>query len=475
MRRTIRSALLWTSSLRILTRVLAVGSTLVVARTIAPEEYGVFATILIAGQALTAISAVSVTASITQMARDPLPYLDTAWTVEVIRGAVLCVLTILLAPVWCDLFRVPEAVPLLRTLALVYLIVGFHNVGIEILRREMRFGRIFALHATEAITYSIVVIAASLLLQNAWALVVGTLISFSARVAASYALTPVRARLSLDPARFGEMFRFTRWTNAYQVVDFVVETIDNVVVARVVSATALGFYRMAYQLATEGSSALQWVVTSVAFPAVARLQFDREHVRRSFRAVLGLMAATLVPATILLVVIGPIVVPLALGVRWTPMAVPLQILAVAALLRGLFETARPVLLGVGNSRADFQLKVFQALTLVAVAIPAGIAYGMEGVAWGVLGAAVLSLPAWLYAVSREARLGLCDVLEPILAPFVAAITGIAALALVPWPEATWWSVILHTGLFAAVYAGSSAVLYVRLPRSGLAAAAGAIR
>lgn len=442
------------------------------ARLIPPEEWGVFATILIANQVLSA--AVSVRLDLVQTPKDPTPYLNTAWTAELARGLVLFLITQALAPAWCDLFRVPEATPLLRVLAFVHLIFALHNIGTDLLRRNLSFGRIYVLQGSEAVAYTIVTLVAGLTLHSAWALVLGTLGSYAARVIASYWVTPIRAGIGFDRVRFLEMFRFSRWTNAHVFLSFVVETVDNAVVARFVSSTALAFYRMGYQVATEGSVALQYVVTEVAYPAVARLQFDRDHVRQSFRGILGLTCASLFPATALLALLGPMLVPLALGERWAPAGAPLQILAFAALARGVLETARPVLLGVGRSREDFVLKLVQATCLVAIVIPAGIVGGVEGVARGVLVAAALSLPVWGYLLRTYVALTWRDIFEPSIAPAIATLCGTAILIYLEPAGPSWVSLVARAAVLLVTYLGVSALLLRLLPRSGFAAARRAI-
>lgn len=466
----VSNALGWTSLLRVFTRALAVGTTLVLAHLIPPEEYGVFATVLIAYQGLGAFTDLSAGASLVQMRQDPKPYIDTAWTVDVVRGLALGIALFLLAPVWTNAFHVPEATPLLRTLAAVPVITGFHSVGPTILRRELRFDRVFVLHATEASVYSIVAVGAGYIRHDAWALVAGVVASFTARVAASYLISPIRARLHFDLMKFREMFRFSKWTNAYVMTDFVLETADNIIVAGLLGPTALAFYRMGYQLATEGSSALQWVVTSVAFPAFAMIQLDQAHVRAGFRRLFAGVAVVLLPLTLALIVLGPLAVPVLLGDRWASAVVPLQIIAIAALARGIIETARPVLLGLGRSRDDFGLKVLQSVLLVAFALVGGLLFGMLGVAWAVVAAAVATMPLWWYLLRRTAQVGLIDVIGPAAAPVIAALGTLATLLLLPRAQVDWMGLASGSFALTAAYCSLTILLDRLLPHSGLAAA-----
>lgn len=463
-------AIFWTSILRVMTRGAAVVTTVILARLIPPEQYGVFATVLIAHQAFGAVTDLSVEFALVQMPEDPRPYINTAWTVSVVRGAILFALIFVVAPPFCDLFQVPEAVPLLRVLGLVQLVMGFHNVGVVLLRRDLLFDRVFVLHLSEVLTYSVVVIAVAAVLHDAWALVAGVVASFAVRVVTSYVVAPARSWFGFEYAKFKRMFAFSKWTNAYVFVDFLLETVDNAVVARLVGATSLAFYRMGYQLATEGTGAVQWVVNAVAFPAFARIQFDREHVRRSFRALLGVVSAAVVPLAVALVLIGQVGVPLILGDRWAPAAEPLRVLAIAALVRSVLETARPLLLGLGHSRGDFGLKLVQVALLAALVIPAGLSFGLMGVAWAVLAAALASLPAWLAVLVRIARLTPADVLLPIVAPAISGAGATVILLVLPAAAITWPDLLARSIALVVSYGAITLLLARLLPGSGLAAA-----
>lgn len=461
-------ALVWTTALRIVTRGLAFATTLIVARLIAPSEYGVFAAILIGAQLIGSITDLSMFQAIIQMRRDPLPYVNTAWTVDVIRGVAVAALIFVVAPWWAALLQVPQATDLLRVLGLSQVIVGLHNTGTYLLRRNLDFGHLFILHASEAATYTLVVIAGGVLLHNAWALVFAVLASYATRVIAGYLVTRVRPRFGLDRDKFREMFAFSKWTTAFSVVDFALEAGDNTVVGSVLGPTNLAFYRMGYQVSTEGSSALQLVLTPVAFPAMSRVQLDLERVRAGFRAMLGLSVLAVLPLTGALIMLAPLGVPLLLGERWTPAVGPLRILAAAALVRGILEMARPVLLGLGRSREDFGLKLLQVVVMLALAYPAAMSGGMLGVAWAVLAGAIATLPAWAYLLTRYAHVGWADFLRPVIAPAIASATAVAGLLVVIRTDGGWIELLAYGALYAVLFAVSSLVLMRVMPDSGLA-------
>lgn len=463
-------AMLWMLLLRVFMRLLAVGTTLAIARLLSPDEYGLYAAMVIAVQASAAFTEPSLSTALIQMARDPASSLATAWTTQIVRGIVVFIAVFALAPAWATFFNVPEAADLLRVLSFFFLIIGFQNVGTALLDRQFEFGRLLILHAAEAITYSVVGVLGALVLQNAWALVIAMLTSFAARTLVSYVVSPVRVRLGFDRKLFGSMFAFSKWSSARSMLDFVVEAADNAAVARLLGATPLAFYRMAFQLATEGAMSLQWVVVTVAFPAFARIQADLGEVRTLVRGQLGISAAVLMPLSGALVALGPDAVALLLGERWAPTGEPLQILAVAALARGVLDTARPILNGLGYSREEFVLRLVQAVLMIPLVVVGGMIGGMAGVALAVLLAALLTLPVWAVALVRYAGVAPRDLVAPLVAPALATVGALLALLATPRPPEALGNIVVQSAVFTLTYLIASRILIPLMPASGFAAA-----
>lgn len=457
----------WTLFLRLFTRSLGVISTLFVARLLPHSEIGAFGVVLIADAGLQAITAWGFTAALVQMKRDPGPYLDTAWTVQIVRVLVVYAVEFALAPHWCAFFRVPEATTALRVLGFCHVVLGFHSISTSLLMRDLRFDRLFYNYAVEAFVHAGVTISLSFWLRNIWGPVLGLLAGFTTRVIVSYLVSPVRARFGFDLAKAREMFRYTKWLTGYALADFAIETSDKAVTGRILGTESLAQYRMAYQLATEGPVSIQWIVTRVAFPAFSRIQADRSHVIANLRAILGLVAAIMLPLTAGLVLLGPVLLPILLGPGWTPAILPLQILVCAAMLRAIIDTAPPVLRALGYTRADFVLKLIQLVTLLGVLYPAARLYGTTGAACAVVLAAVLTMPAWAVALRSALRLAWRDLLFPFVSPLTAALLALGVGTVLPQSRAPWLTLVTHSLAFLAIYGATSWILLRKLPASGV--------
>lgn len=470
LRSRILSATLWTLILRVLARVLGIVTTLFVARTVPQSQLGIYAILLIADGAVQALTAFGFDSAVIQMREEPTAaHINTSWTSNLIRGSLIFVIEIAIAPYWCDFFNVPEAVGAMRTLALAPLILGLQSPSTVVLTRAMRFDRTFFTYASETLSSSVATIIACWIRPDITGVLIGYLTGFTVRVIVTYLVHPIRPRFGIDLGKAREMFHYSKWLFAFSISDFALETTDNAITGRVFGKVPLARYRMAYQMAMEGPVFLQWVVTRVAFPTFASVQVKPDSLRENFRALLALVATTMIPASLAIAAFSEPIVVLLLGPSWAPAAVPLRILSIAALVRSIIDVAPPILRGLGRTRADFILKVAQVCAMCALLYPAAKALGIEGVAWAVVIGAIAVLPLWVLILARAARISTEDFLMPIAAPIAAGLAAAAVFAALPAISPSWPGLIAEGLAVAAAYLGASAILYRLLPRSGASA------
>lgn len=458
----------WTLGLRLLTRALGVVATLVVARNVPQAELGSYGVIVILDVAVMAITGVGFMAAIVQMEEDPSAYVNTAWTGDAARAIGAFLFELVVAPYWCDFFRVPEATNVLRVFALGQLVLGLHSASTVLLMRELKFGVLSLIYLTESFVFSGFAIVGAIVTKSYLALVGATLASIVARVIASYLIHPYRPRLEFDRAKARRMFRFVRWTMAYSGADFALEMTDNAVTGRMLGTTALAHYRMGYQMAMEGPVLLQWIVGRIAFPAIARVQASAALVRKNTIGILAFTASTIVPAAVLLVALAPRVIAVLLGPKWLPAVVPLRLLAVAGLARALMAVAPPILRGVGSTRTDFLLKVLQVGLMCGLLFPLGKLWGITGIAVAVDIGAVVALPVVLIVLARTLALTVADLLRALVPPALAAILASAAFVI----RGDLASDVVGGVIFCAGYVAISWIFVRVWPHAGIGATRG---
>jgi O-antigen/teichoic acid export membrane protein len=389
----------WVFALRITERCFGLVRTIVLARLLAPSDFGLLGVALLVMSALETFSQTGYSAALIQKKEDTRPYLDTAWTVQMVRGTILALVAFIIAPYVTLFFETDAAKPVLQVIALSVLINGFTNIGIVYFQKDLQFHKHFAYILSGTIADIVVTIPAALLLKNVWALVLGLLASSFVRTITSYLIHPYRPRLKFNMVHFRELFGFGRWVFVSTILMFFLTQGDSVFVGRLFSVTALGFYQMAYSISNMSATEISHVISQVTFPAYTKLQNDMSKLSQAYLKVLRVTAFLSFPAAGLIFALGPAFTKIFLGSKWMPMVPAMQALCVFGIVRSIGSTMGAVIFAVGKPKVQTKVFFIQLVILATIIYPMGIKWGILGVAWAI------TLPniAAVIIIARELR------------------------------------------------------------------------
>ena len=370
----------WVFALRIVDRLFKLVRTIVLARLLAPKDFGLFGIALLAMSALETFSQTGFQQALIQKDRDIKPYLDTAWTVQAIRGALLALILFGIGPYVAAFFGEPAAAALLRVLGLSMLFQGFANIGVVYFQKELEFHKQFAYQLSGTPADLLVAITAAVLLRNAWALIFGLLAANFVRMVVSYMIHPYRPQTRLEGARARELYGFGRWVLGSSILIFLLSQGDDALVGKVLGATALGFYQMAYLISNLPATEITHVISQVTFPAYSKLQDNLPKLREAYLKTLQLTAFVSISLAGGIFILAPEFTRIFWGAKWMPMVPAMQILCILGALRSIAAASGPIFLALG--RPDIQAKLPAAqLALLAILIyPLTAKWGITGTA-----------------------------------------------------------------------------------------------
>ncbi|MFW6115789.1 MAG: lipopolysaccharide biosynthesis protein [Chloroflexota bacterium] len=400
----------------------------VLARLLVPEDFGLFGIVMLALSAAETFTQTGFQTALVQKQGNTEDYLDTAWTVQVLRGFVLAGTLFAISPLLAWFFDEPRVVPLLRALSAMEALRGFTNIGVVYFQKELEFHK----QVTYQLFSSAVALAVGVVLawqlRNVWALVWGSLAGQVTSTALSYVLHPYRARVRLDRQQVTELFGFGRWLLGNSIVSFLATQADRVILGRLLGAAALGIYNMADRIGGLLPTEFMHLTNEVMMPAYAKVQDDKERLGRAFIQVFGTAVSVGGPVAAFVFLAAPELVPVILGAEWLLAIVPLQILAVGGFLRCVIGVSSPVFLATGHPNIQFWKSLIRAVVTVAAIFPLTARYGIPGTALaGVLGVVALS-PLFLLAV-KIVKVGVAQLVEGALPGLL--LTAAAALGVIP--------------------------------------------
>lgn len=431
--RVVRSGI-WATALNLSDRVLELLTTLVLARLLVPAEFGLIGIALLVLTVLDQFSNLGFsTALIQREEADVDLFMDTTFVVQVVRGAALFALAFLAAPLVASVFGEPGVEPVLQVLALTMLLRGLQNPGVLYFQKRLEFDRQFLFQLSRTGTHTLVTVAAALALGNVWALVYGALAGELVQLAVSYRLVGYRPRLNFDRGMAAQLFGFGKWIFATEVVLFLAVSGDDAFVGWQLSAAALGLYQVAFRISNAPATEITHVISSVMFPAYARLQRDVAALRSMFLRTLDVTFLVTIPMSVGILLVAPAFTRVVLGAAWTGMIPVFQVLAVAGLLRAIQATGGALFRGVGEPAWDFYMNSVRAGVIMATIWPLTDWFGVAGAGLSVVCGIGASLGIWLYKTSQFTALALRSYLRSLAVPAVASAAMGVPVAVVTGP------------------------------------------
>lgn len=462
----VRSAASWVAASMLLGQAVALGRSVVVARLLAPDDFGLFSMAATAVAALSALTAIGLDQTLIAHgfeAKENLrTQLDTTWTAELIRR--LCI-TLLLAAIAYPTTRFygrAELISILAVAGLTPLIQGLQNIGLVLPRKQVEFAALFRHELTTGVVTAIVAVALALIMRNVWALVWGQLAGVLSGTLLSYFFHPYRPRLAFDGEVFRRALRFGKYATVIGIAAYVTTMADNVLVGRLFGAGVLGAYAVAYNLAGMPAGMIMGVVGRATFPAYAELAAQGlERVGAAFNRSLAVGSALLTLATVPLFLLGPEIISVLYGEKWAAAGAALRILSLVGLGRGLVVIISGLHFGMNKPRQVALGKTLEAGIFLLLLYPLTSRYGAVGAAWAGVAAYFFALLNRLLSLKRLIPREYGRALLNVAASLASGVCGVlAGTLLLSFVEGDWLRLFAGGLVSTAVCA---ALLYKLLP------------
>jgi len=188
-------------------------------------------------------------------------------------------------------------------------------------------------------------------------------------------------------------------------------------VGKLLGATALGFYQMAYRISNMPATEITHVISQVTFPTYSKLQDNIPKLREAYLKVLQFTAFLSFPIAGLIFVLAPDFTKIFLGEKWMPMVPAMQVLCVFGATRSVAASVGPVLYATGNPKIETKIVTVQLLLLAILLYPLSAKYGIKGTAWAIVIPNFVSLLLSTFRVKGILKItatGLFKIITPIV-------------------------------------------------------------
>jgi O-antigen/teichoic acid export membrane protein len=272
-------------------------------------------------------------------------------------------------------------VPILYAFIVIDLFKSFNTIQVTILNKQMAFKLIAIVDIVSSVTMTIIAPVLAYMGFGVWSLVAERATSHIIRIVATWILyRPWRPQFGWNSQIARELWQFGMKLWMAGNINFLLDSFDDFWIATFLGKIPAGYYDRAYEFSNYPRRVISNPLTSVFFATFARLQNDRVRLSRAFFRSLSLMVRTGFWFSLLFISIAPEGIELFLEAKWLPMVTTFQLMILYTLLDPLIATLKSLLIAVGQAGLILRTKVFQFIIFVPSVILLAKLYGIEGVA-----------------------------------------------------------------------------------------------
>lgn len=371
------------------------GGNLILTRLLVPEFFGLMALVNTFRQGLELFSDIGIGQNIIRSERGDEPvFLNTAWSISILRGLFLWIAFILFAWPVSLFYEEPLLFKVLIVISVVTLLRGLVSIKVYTLNRHMLLGKVTMFELSTQIVALATMIIFAWINPSVWALVTGAIVSQSFRTIASYFMFPGHQhQFSIQLEARKEIVSFGRWIFLSSIIMFLAEQSDRIILGKLIPLEVLGVYSIAYMFANIPQQVMKQMSNKVIFPAISRqIDLPRKQLRKKLKRQVWKLHMVLIAIFLVLAGFGDIVINILYDSRYEQAAWMMPLLALGSWFSALFLIANPCLLALGKSFYSAQSRIFR---LVFVTLGLILGFRVAGILGSIVVITLADLPSYL--------------------------------------------------------------------------------
>lgn len=417
------SAARWTTASTIIRAGLQLLQVAVLARFLAPADYGLMAIVMVVLSYAALFSEMGLSTAFVQRQQISHEERSSLYWFSVAVGGALMLILIAISPLAAMLFKEPKIIPLMLLLATNFLVIALGQQLRIDAEKALNFRPVALIEISAALVSFVVAVVAAALEWGVYALVFAAMVSAWLTMLLSW-LALAKGwrpawRLHWVEVRWFVHFGGSMVLN--NVINHFNSTVDLILGGRILGVGPLGLYSVPRNLMLQVQGMINPIFTRVGFPLIASIQNDTERVKQVYLKIMNMTASVNAPAYVTIAVFAPEIVMLLLGPTWAEAAPLMRVFALWGLLRSFGNPVGSLLFGLGQVRRAAKWNASLLLIIPSV-LWFSSQWGAMGMAWAMAGLmAALFVPGWAILVKPTCGAGLREYFKQVAVPTLCAL------------------------------------------------------
>lgn len=428
LKKKIKSGLKYVIFFNVFTKIISFLTTIVLARILVPKDFGMIALAFLAINAVSLLSNFGFAEAIIQSRKNIEKIRNSCFFLSIIFSIALMMISFLVARPVSDFYNKPELALLIVFLSFTFLIESLGLLPSAILEKEMAFSKKLIPETLPIVIYASLAVWLAIHGVGYWSIAIAHLVSRIVANALFWILRPWKPGLSLDLKSVRYVLSFGKEIFLVSIFLFALTQGDNALVGKVLGVEALGFYVLAYTITSLPATNFVHIINRVTLPAYAKIQKNRETLKRAYLKVFEYVSLLAFPMSIGLMMMSREITLTFYGEKWSPIILPIIILSIFGLFRAISSTSGSLFIAIGKPHLLRRITLVQ-LTVMAVTIyPLTAYYGIIGTSLAVTFAHLISIFLIFIETSRIIDAPIMGILNNVKISLFSSVLMALALA-----------------------------------------------
>lgn len=424
-----RKQLYWNTLLRIPVQAIVFVVSIIVTRILDPKDFGIMAVVMMLVGYSNLLTNFGFNEAVVQKAIRDNKTLNSIFTINLILSIILASVFFMASEYISVYFSTPEVKSVIEIMSLVFIITSFYSLPQAMLRRDMMFKKVSIFDAGKSLAMAFLTLILALNHFGYWSLVYGQLIPLSITTLALCVGVGWMPKLYFNSDKIKGVMHFGAWNFVKSQLQFIVANLDRFIIGRWIDVVNLGYYDKAVTLSRTPYESITMNINSVMYSSFSACRDDPEILRRQFKKSLALIAYINFPIYLGLIAIAPYFVESLLGLKWSPMIDPFQIILTGYLATSFSGILSSLIVGIGKYKEQTILLFISTLIFLVCCFML-LDYGISGIAISFLIFSLIHVILWARLAKRQIRMSWGDVIYPVLPGAASSVVMFSIISVI---------------------------------------------
>lgn len=394
----------WTTVGTIITSLFQFLQTLILARLLKPEDFGLMAIIMLVLGIGFRFLDLGLTTALIQKPKLSSGQYSTLYWASIFTGIMAFIVFNALTYTIVQFFDLDNTfIGYLKVSFLCFLLAPIGATYKALLIKRLKFGLINRINIGNAIGSFLVGIYLAIEGYGLWALLGAYIfgIIFESLMSLIWGWKYARLKAYFKLAEISGLIRFGFFDMAAGFVNYFSHNIDKLLIGKLIGPHALGLYTLAWNLVLFPLKQINPILMQVAFPVFTKIQFETQRLERYYYQIVLVLMAINIPLLLGLAVFSKPFLLLVFGPQWLDATITLSLLCIVGIIKCFADPGEKLLLAKGRADVVFYLNVIWSMGVVSlISLSLWLNPIIESVATGQICAGILVGGVWHYLVAR---------------------------------------------------------------------------